>query len=554
VAVIRRFALSILVLALVVPATFAEESVDLDVLQRIRAEGFRDSKVMEAADELTNGIGARLTGSPAMKKANEWARDKLTSWGISNAHLEPWSPFGRGWVWESASVRMVTPETTELIAYPEAWSQGTNGPVRGKAIRLKASTKEDLEKYRGQLAGKIVIFGEPREIASRETPDLDRYDAKELEELARYEIPGTKPPRYNREELRKRRELARAAVKMLGEEKALAILSPGRFDGGAVAVQAAGSWNPKEPEVLPSLTLAAEHYGRLARLLDKGVAVDLEINVAARYLPDVATQWNTIAEIPGTDKKDEIVMIGAHLDSWHAATGATDNAAGVVACMEAMRILKEIGARPRRTIRIALWSGEEQGTFGSRAYVKEHYGSFPIVPEDVDKPFYLQKKAGPLQLKQDHAKLFAYFNMDNGSGKIRGIYGEENAAAIPIFKAWIEPLEDLGVTTVTMNPTSNTDHDSFDEVGLPGFQFIQDQLEYFTRTWHSNMDLYERLSKPDLMQAAVVIASFAYNAANRPQMLPRKPLPKWEAPKPTPGPSSASPAAKPDEPVRPAAR
>ncbi|HEY7863495.1 MAG TPA: M20/M25/M40 family metallo-hydrolase, partial [Thermoanaerobaculia bacterium] len=489
---IRRFASLILVLALAVPV-LAEEAVDLDAMQRIRQEGFRDSKVMEAADELTNGIGARLTGSPAMKKANEWARDKLASWGLSNARLEPWSPFGRGWVWESATLRMVTPETTELLAYPEAWSLGTNGPVRGPAIRLKAETKEELEKYKGQLAGKIVLLGQPREVASRETPDLHRYDAKGLEELARYEIPGTKPPRYNREELLKRREVRRAAMKMLTEEKALAILSPGRFDGGAVGVQAAGSWNTKEPEVMPSLSVASEHYGRVARLLDKGVPVDLEINVVARYLPDVPTQWNTIAEIPGTDKKEEIVLIGAHLDSWHAATGATDNAAGVVACMEAMRILKEAGLRPRRTIRIALWSGEEQGLFGSRGYVKDHYGSWPIAPEDAELPFYRRKKAGPLQLKADHGKLFAYFNMDNGSGKIRGIYAEENAAAIPVFKAWIEPLEDLGVTTVTMNGTSNTDHDSFDEVGLPGFQFIQDGLEYFTRTHHSNMDLYERL-------------------------------------------------------------
>ena len=290
-----------------------------------------------------------------------------------------------------------------------------------------------------------------------------------------------------------------------------------------------------------------ESFGRVARLLDRDVAVEVEIDVKARFIEEDQMQWNTIAEIPGTDRKDEVVMIGAHLDSWHGGTGATDNGAGSVVAMEAMRILKAVGAKPRRTIRIGLWSGEEQGLFGSRAYVSQHFASRPEPSaEEKEKPFFLRKKTGPLTVKPEHAKLSAYFNLDNGTGKIRGIYAEDNAAAIPIFEAWLEPFHDLGATLVTMNRTGGTDHQSFDDVGLPGFQFVQDALEYETRTHHTNMDVYERLQKNDLMQASVILASFAYDAAMRDGMFPRKPMPKDEPPKPEPKKADA-PAAKPSE-------
>ncbi len=517
--------MSLAVLAVALPA---QERVDLDMLAKIRLEGFNNSKVMDTASELTDRIGPRLTGSPQMKAANEWTKTKLSEWGLENAHLEAWGPFGRGWTYEESSVRMIAPDFAQLTALPEAWTAGTQGLVRGKAVRLKISSTDELEKYKGTLAGKIVLFGDPREIKLREKPDAERYDAKELAELADYEMPG-RPPRYDRAAYGKLRELRRAAEKLLVEEKALAMISAGRGDMGVFNVQGGGTWKVGDPQGIPSLSMVPEHFGRLARLLDRNVEVELELDVKTRFIEENQMQWNTIAEIPGTDKKDEVVMIGAHLDSWHAATGATDNAAGSIVVMEAMRILKAVGAKPRRTIRIGLWSGEEQALYGSRAYVAQHYASRPEPSaEEKEKPFYRRKKTGPATLKPEHAKLSVYFNLDNGSGKIRGIYAEDNAAAAPIFESWLAPLKDLGAEVVTLNRTGGTDHQAFDDEGLPGFQFVQDQLEYETRTHHSNMDLYERLQKNDLMQASVVMASFAYQAAMRDAMFPRKPLPKWD--------------------------
>jgi carboxypeptidase Q len=318
-------------------------------------------------------------------------------------------------------------------------------------------------------------------------------------------------------------------------------VSAGRGDMGTFGVQGGGTWKKGDPVGLPSVNMEPEHFGRVARLLDRSVPVEIELDVKARFIEEDLMQWNTIAEIPGTDKKDEVVMLGAHLDSWQGGTGATDNGAGSVAVMEAMRILKAVGAKPRRTIRVALWSGEEQALYGSKAYVAQHFASRPEPsPEDKDKPFYLRKKTWPITPKPEHAKLSVYFNLDNGSGKIRGIYSEDNAAVVPIFEDWFEPFHDLGATVVTMNQTGGTDHQSFDDVGLPGFQFVQDQLEYETRTHHTNMDLYERLQKNDLMQASVILASFAYNAAMRDGMMPRKPMPREET-EPTRPSSPAAP-------------
>lgn len=506
----------------------AQEGTDLEMLTRIRQEGFRHSSVMPLASELMDGIGPRLTGSPNMKLANEWARQKLQAWGLANAHLEGWGPFGRGWEYEKSSVRMVAPDHAELLALPEAWTPGTAGAVRGPAVRVRASTKEELEKYRGKLAGRIVFFGEVPEVKPHEKAESERYGEKALTELFEYEIPGG-PPRYDREAYRKRRELVRAANEFFAEEKALAVVTPSRHDGGVLSVQSAGGWKKdEEPARLPDLVMALEHFGRIARLLERDVPVDLELDVAARFLDSDPMSSNVVAEIPGTDKRGEVVMLGAHFDSWHAGTGATDNGAGSVVMLEAVRILKALGAPPRRTIRIALWSGEEQGLLGSKAYVAEHFATRPepTDPEQKKLPDWLRKPTWPITTKPEHARLSAYFNVDNGGGKIRGIYTEENAAVVPLFESWIAPVKDLGVTTVTMRTTGGTDHQSFDAVGLPGFQFIQDELEYETRTHHTNLDTYERLQRNDLMQAAVVAAWFAWEAAMRPEMLPRKPLPR----------------------------
>jgi carboxypeptidase Q len=513
-----------LVCAAPLPAT---ENVDLDMVTKIRDEGFHRSKVMETASELMDRIGPRLTGSPQMKEANEWTRQQLADWGLSNAHLETWGPFGRGWTYEGCSVRMTAPDHAELLALPEAWTPGTNGPVRAKAIHIDVKSADELEKFKGKVAGMIVFFGEPRPTGLHEKPESERYDEESLEQAWEYAI--SPKPRYDREEFRKLYAVRKAARKFFEEEKAAAVVMPGSGDMGTFHVQGGGTWRLGDPKGVPTLAMESEHFGRVMRLLDRDVPVELEVDVRARFIDEDLMQWNTIAEIPGTDKKNEIVMLGAHLDSWHAGTGATDNGAGSVVAMEVVRILEALNVKPRRTIRIGLWSGEEQGLFGSRAYVSEHFAAWPEPPpEDKDKPWFLRKRYGPLTFKPAYSKLSAYFNLDNGSGKIRGVYAEENAAVVPIFQAWLEPLKDLGATTVTMNTTGGTDHQSFDQVGLPGFQFIQDRLEYETRTHHTNMDLFERLQKNDLMQAAVVMSCFVYDAAMRDGMLPRKPLPKLE--------------------------
>jgi carboxypeptidase Q len=394
---------------------------------------------------------------------------------------------------------------------------------------VKIETVEDIEKYRGKLAGKIVLNGDARELKPHEQLQFNRYSEKQLNDIENYELPGR--PRFTREEIAKRNAFRKALTKFLAEEKPLVMIDSDTADFGNFHVQAAGSQRDGESYPVPSIVMSTEHYNRLARLVDLKKDVTLEVNVKTTYYDDDKKAYNTIAEIPGTDKKGEVVMLGGHLDSWHGGTGATDNGAGSVVAMEAVRILKAIGIAPKRTIRIALWSGEEEGLLGSRAYVAEHFASRPE-PDAAERdiPSTMRRNPGPLTIKPEHAKLSAYFNLDNGSGKIRGIYAQENYAVAPIFNAWIEPLKDLGVTTVTERNTGSTDHVSFDGVGLPGFQFIQDEIEYEQRTHHTNYDVYERLQRDDLMQAAVVMATFVWEAANRPEMMPRKPLAKSDLP------------------------
>lgn len=510
-------------------ASVAADTMDMDMVYRIREEGFRDSQVMDTLEVLTDAIGPRLTNSPNARKANAWTRDQLAKWGLSNAHLESWGPFGRGWKYELSTVRMTEPDTAELIALPKAWTPGTDGVVSGEPVRLIASTPEELDPYKGKLKGKIVLLGEARELKPHDKADLERYDEKGLEELAEYPIQARRSQEY-REAIRKRIAWSRALQKFLTDEQPAAVIEPSRSpgDGGTIFVQGGGSYKPDEPVGPPDLVMANEHFNRLSRLMEHKIPVKLEVNVKTKFYDDDLNGYNTIAEIPGTDLKDEVVMVGAHLDSWHGGTGATDNAAGSAVAMEAMRILKALDVKPRRTIRIALWTGEEEGLLGSKAYVAQHFATRPESkdPKQQSLPSFLRTAAGPLQRKPEWEKLSVYFNLDNGTGRVRGVYLQENPAAAQIMSRWIEPFRDLGMTTLTMRSTGGTDHLSFDDVGLPGFQFIQDEIEYGTRTHHSNMDVYDRIQPEDMMQASVIMAGFIYQAAMRDQMFPRKPLSK----------------------------
>jgi len=520
--------IALLAVLCVIPA-WSQEKLDLETISRIRYEGFRDSKVMDFATGLMDLIGERLTGSPNMKRANEWTRDQLTAMGLSNAHLESWGPFGRGWANQYVNVRMTSPDLAPLIAYAEAWTPGTNGPIQGRCMRVAIEDKKDFDKYKGKLAGMILIFGPDAEVKPITEAPFKRLSDDELAKIGEYQIPSEHPP-FRLAEFLKRQQFIKELNQFFADEKVLAVIdhSRGTAGGGTVFVQSGGSYKQGETATVPKITIASEQWTRIARLLQQKKDVTLEANVANTFYDDDAMQYDTIAEIPGADKKDEVVMLGAHLDSWHAGTGATDNGAGTIVMMEAVRILKALDLKPRRTIRIGLWSGEEQGLLGSQGYVQQHFGSRPPMDDPLMKgmPTLLRREAGPVSVKPEQAKVSAYFNVDNGTGKIRGIYLQENAAVAPIFEAWMRPFKDLGMTTLTMRNTGGTDHLSFDAVGIPGFQFIQDPIEYETRTHHSNMDLYDRLQPDDLKQIAVIVASFVYDAATRDQMLPRKPIEK----------------------------
>ena len=527
-----RLACSLVLILSAIPISWSQapqEKVDLETITRIRYEGFHNSKVTELASGLMDSIGERLTGSPNMKRANDWTRDKLTELGLSNAHLEAWGPFGRGWANQYVNARMTSPDITPLIVYAKAWTPGTSGVVTGKCIRANIEDKKDFDKYRGKLAGMIVIFGPDAEVKPIVESPYKRLADDDLAKIGEYQIPGERPP-FRLAEMLRRRQFIKDLNQFFADEKVLAVIdhSRGTSGGGTVFVQSGGSYKPGETTTIPQLTMASEQWNRIARLLDQKKDVSVELNVTNSFYDDDPMQYDTIAEIPGTDRKDEVVMLGAHLDSWHAGTGATDNGAGSVVMMEAVRILKVLDVKPRRTIRIGLWSGEEEGLLGSQGYVEQHFGSRPPMedPNMKGMPTLLRREAGPVSVKPDQAKVSAYFNVDNGTGKIRGVYLQENEAVAPIFESWMKPFKDLGMTTLTMRNTGGTDHLSFDAVGIPGFQFIQDPIEYETRTHHSNMDVYDRLQPDDLKQMAVIVASFVFETAMRDQMMPRKPIEK----------------------------
>jgi hypothetical protein len=519
----------------------AKENLDLSMYQQIRYEGLAHSHVMEYASALMDGIGPRLTGSPNVKRANEWTRDQLAAMGCSNAHLEDWGEFGMGWQQLNTWTRMASPDTAVFITQAAPWSPSSNGTISAQAISMDVKKEEDLDKYKGRLGGKIVLLGEMRDVKPVDKPLFEREDEKDLAKIAEHPLTPERDDFVT--EYMKRLELREKVAKLLASEHALAVILPSRDgrnnggSGGTIFVDSGGglgwfSYQRDHIQPLPVVIMAIENYGRVYRLLKANVPVTIEMNVDTKFTGDHEHGFDTIAEIPGTDPKlkDEVVMVGGHLDSWASATGATDNGAGTVVAMEVMRILNTLQVKPRRTIRIGLWTGEEQGLFGSIGYVKQHFGFVPLstAPDQVKLPEWLRKPGGPLELKPDQQKISGYFNVDNGSGKILGVYLQENVAEAPIFEQWIQPLKDLGVTTISVRNTGGTDHESFDNVGIPGFQFIQDKLDYITQTHHSNMDTYERLQAGDLAQAATVEAIFVYNTAMRDQMLPRKPLPHPE--------------------------
>jgi carboxypeptidase Q len=520
----------------------ATENLDLTIYQRIREEGLVHSHVMEYASALADGIGPRLTGSPNLKRANEWTRDQLAAMGCSSAHLEDWGEFGMGWQQLNTWVRMASPDTAVFIAQAAPWSPSSNGAVSGPAVSVEIKKDEDIDKYKGKLGGKIVLLGEMREVKPVDKPLFERMDDKDLAKIAEHPLLEENEYAQYMKDFPKRMELQGKTWNLLASEHALAVILPSRDgrnsggSGGTIFDDSRGlgmsAYKREHATPLPVVDMAIENYGRVYRLLKAHVPVTIEMNVDTEFTGDHEHGFDTIAEIPGTDPKlkDEVVMVGGHLDSWASGTGATDNGAGTVVAMEVMRIFNTLQVKPRRTIRIGLWTGEEQGLFGSEGYVKEHFGFVPLstAPDQMKLPEWMRKPAGPLQLKPEQEKISGYFNVDNGTGKILGIYLQENAAVRPIFAQWMEPLRDLGVATISMRDTGGTDHESFDAVGIPGFQFIQDRMDYGSRTHHSNMDVYERLQPGDLAQAATVEAIFVYNTAMRDQMLPRKPLPHPE--------------------------
>jgi hypothetical protein len=503
----RLAAVAILALLFAVQAA-SQEKLDLQAVQRIRKEGLENSKITDLMIFLCDVYGPRLSESPQYRKAGEWAVGKLKEFGLPNGKMEPYGTFGRGWELQKFYGAMTAPQYMPLIAYPKAWTPGTNGVVKGSPVLLDVKKAADLDKYKGKLKDAIVLMQPEQPLEISFEPGASRLTEDDLNKLFLAPEPGARSPFAARmEEMMARRQLQEAVNKFVKDEGAAVLLEPSRGKDGTVFVGSGGSQAKGAAVPLPGVVVSVEQYNRIVRILQKEVPVTLEIEVQARFVEDDLQGYNVVAEIPGSDKKlkDEIVILGGHFDTWHAGTGATDDGAGCAVAMEAVRILKAIGVQPRRTIRVCLWDAEEQGFVGSRGYVTAHL---------FDR--------GKKEMKPEYAKFSAYFNLDNGSGKIRGIYAQGNNAVVPIFEEWLKPMRDLGAATVTIRNTGGTDHLSFDGVGLPGFQFIQDELEYDSLTHHSNMDVYDHASRGDLMQAATVMAWFVYNAAMRDEKLPRK--------------------------------
>jgi len=571
--ILRRTAAVVLLLIFIIsPASLLAQQTPAapapdpnDPIQRIKDEGMNRSQVMQTLSYLSDVIGPRLTASPGMKRANEWTRDQMTKWGLQNAHLEAWGPFGRGWTLKRFSAQVTEPTTIPLIAYPKAWSPGLASPLTADVVYFEVKTEADFEKFKGKLNGKIVLTAPLRDVAAHFESLGTRLNEKELLSLA--DAPEPRPAANRRDPFsnptfRAAAQLAAAKARFLQAEGAAVLLEPPfRGDGGTLFVQSASvpapprdpnatgpaprgtpPYDKSAPKVTPQVVVAVEQYNRIVRMLEAGEPVRMNVDLAVAWQDADPMSYNTIAEIPGTDLKDEVVMLGGHMDSWHSGTGATDNASGCAVTMEAVRIIQALGIKPRRTIRIALWSGEEQGLLGSRAYVAEHFGALqnpatsaaPATGGATNNAMGGGNgngngngaPAGPtLVTKAEYEKLSGYYNLDNGTGKIRGVYLQGNEAVRSLFRQWLAPFRDLGATTLTVANTGGTDHLAFDAIGLPGFQFIQDEIEYDTRTHHSNQDVFDRIQADDMKQAATIMAAFIYQTAMRDEKLPRKPAP-----------------------------
>ncbi len=526
---LRRTAVTLLACtaAVVGVAAQAGEKLDDQVLMRIRDEGLNRSQAMETLGWMADVYGPRITGSPGYSQAADWAVKRMTELGLSNVHLERF-PFGKGWQLDRFSAQMVAPQVMPLIGTPRAWTPGTNGPVTADVVRVEIASEADFAKYAGKLAGKIVLVQPAREVKMLEGRVAWRMNDDLLREAEAMPIPQPRTARAAGPSLQDKinqfflaEKVAAAfdrgsdqSVVMAGGMENMTPMTQ-RPDGGTVFVGGPGPHdNAGAGKIVPSVTLAVEHYNRMVRLLAKGIPVKVELNVGARFFDEAEMNGiNIVGELPGSDLASEVVLLGGHFDTEPGATGATDNAAGCTVMMEAARILKAIGAKPRRTIRVALWDAEESGLMGSKAYVRSHLADITT-----------------MKLEPEHEKLSAYYNVDNGSGRIRGVWMQGNLPAQSIFQQWIEPLRDLGVTTLAGRSVSGSDYVSFDNAGIPAFQFIQDRLEYNSRTHHSNMDYLDRVQRDDVLQMAVVVASFAYNTAMRDEKLPRKPLPAPPAP------------------------
>jgi hypothetical protein len=498
------------------------ERVDAAMISAIREEGLSHSQVMDTVSWLADVYGPRLTGTPSFKQAADWAQKKMGEWGLINIHRESWK-FGKGWSLVRFSAHMVEPQISPLIGYPKSWTPGTKGTVTGDVIRVDINSEVDFEKYRGKLAGKIVLTQPAREVKMLEGTIVQRWTDSLLKEAETTPL-NPLPPERVRDPSKP--TLADRIQQFYAKEGVVAALDRGpdaylvagdnqmswrtqRVDGGTIFVAEGGSHDSEYAgkNLVPSITLAVEHYNRMVRILDKKVPIKVELNVQAQFYDETEPNGiNIIADLPGGELASEQVILGAHLDSHQSGTGATDNAAGVAVMMDAMRILKTLNVKPRRTIRIALWSGEEEGLLGSKAYVRDH-----LFDETAKTP------------KPEHRNVAAYYNMDNGTGRVRGIWLQENLAIAPIFRTWFQSVRDLDVPgTVAPRSVIGSDYASFDEVGIPAFQFMQDRLEYNSRTHHSNMDTVDHIQREDLVQGAIVVATFAYNTAMRPEKLPRK--------------------------------
>jgi carboxypeptidase Q len=529
----------------------SQERVDLGVVNRIKTEAFDHSKVMDHLYQITEVHGPRLTWSSGYQDAANWAVAELQRMGVQNVHLEKWAPGGRGWTLQQSSVELLEPRYQELTAVPLAWSSATSGPVTGELVLapFSGSFRDGPKKYAeamasyqakwaGKLRGKIVLLSAPQVPGPQIRPQFHRYTAAELADMANAPEPSAKLTAKTLDELawpenseqmgqffsslpnslmEQLYDLYDQAVadraRFLAKEGAAGVLvEDRRAHGGLLSAEAAGAFKSTDTLAPPTFVMTAEQYDRIARAVEKKLPVQVRLNLKAAVADRDTEGMNIIGEIPGSGaKKDEVVMIGAHFDSWHSGTGATDNGAGSAVMMEVMRILETLHLKLDRTVRVGLWGGEEEGLFGSRAYVKEHLAD----PKTM-------------AVRPEHAKFSGYFNLDNGSGKIRGVYLQGNDAMRPVFESWLAPFRDQGVSTITIRNTGGTDHLSFDAVGLPGFQFIQDPLDYEAVTHHSDMDTYDHAVAADLMQASAVIATVVYEAANRTEMLPRRELPKGQ--------------------------